>query len=76
MGNQTWGAEWHGAQDLPWLPAKNQPANAGNVGSTLVQEYLLEKEMATPSSILAWTIPQTEETGRKEPVHGVAKSWP
>ena len=55
---------------------KNQPANAGNMGSTLVQEYLLEKEMATHSSILAWTIPQTEETGRKEPVRGVAKSWP
>ena len=42
----------------------------------LGQEHLLEKEMATHSSILAWTIPQTEETGHKEPVHGVAKCWP
>ena len=27
-------------------------------------EDLLEKEMATPSSILAWKIPWTKETGR------------
>ena len=27
-------------------------------------EDLLEKEMATHSSILAWEIPQTEESGR------------
>ena len=31
----------------------------------------LEKEMATPSSILAWKIPCTEEPGR---AHGVTKS--
>ena len=29
----------------------------------LGQEGLLEKEMATPSSILAWEIPWTEEPG-------------
>ena len=33
---------------------------------------LLEKEMATHSSILAWEIPWTEEPGRLH-VHGVAK---
>ena len=39
---------------------------------SLGQEDLLEKEMATPSSILAWKIPWTEEPvgyspwGRKE----------
>ena len=38
------------------------------VGS-LVQEDLLEKEMATCSSILAWKIPWTEEPGRAT-VHG------
>ena len=27
-------------------------------------EDLLEKEMATPSNILAWKIPWTKETGR------------
>ena len=31
---------------------------------SLGQEYLLEKEMATHSSILAWKIPWTEEPGR------------
>ena len=30
----------------------------------LGQEDPLEKEMATPSSILAWKIPWTEERGR------------
>ena len=30
------------------------------------QEDLLEKEMATHSSILAWEIPWTEESGRLE----------
>ena len=32
----------------------------GDVGLIPCQEYLLEKEMATPSSILAWRIPWTE----------------
>ena len=36
------------------------------------QEDLLEKEMATPSSILAWEIPWTEEPGRLESM-GVRK---
>ena len=35
-------------------------------------EDLLEKEMATHSSILAWKSPWTEKPGRL--VHGVAKS--
>ena len=34
----------------------------------------LEEEMATHSSILAWKIPWTEETGWAR-VHGVAKNW-
>ena len=33
------------------------------------------KEMATPSSILAWKIPWTEEPGRLQSVYGVAESW-
>ena len=33
---------------------------------SLGQEDLLEKEMATHSSILAWEIPWTEESGRLE----------
>ena len=39
---------------------------------SLGQEDPLEKEMATHSSILAWRIPWTEETGGLT-VHGVAK---
>ena len=37
------------------------------VGS-LDQEDLLEKEMATHSSILAWEIPWTEEPGGLQPM--------
>ena len=38
--------------------------NSGDWVQSLGWEDLLEKEMATHSSILAWKIPQTEETGR------------
>ena len=41
--------------------AKNPPANAGDAVWSLGQEDLLEKEMTTHSSILAWEIPWTEE---------------
>ena len=34
----------------------------------------LEKEMATHSSILAWEIPWTEESGRLQSM-GLQKSW-
>ena len=37
-------------------------------------EDSLEKEMATCSSILAWTIPWTGEPGRQQTVHGVTKN--
>ena len=40
---------------------------------SLGQEALLEKEMATHSSILAWKIPWMEEPGGLQ-VQGVAKS--
>ena len=38
--------------------------SAGDPGSILGQENLLEKAMATHSSILAWKIPWTKEPGR------------
>ena len=38
--------------------------NAGDPGSILGQEDLLEKEMPTHSSILAWKIPWMEEPRR------------
>ena len=39
---------------------------------SLSQEDLLEEEMATRSSILAWEIPQTEEPGGAT-IHGAAR---
>ena len=51
---------------------KHLPAMWETLVRSLDQEYPLEKEMATHSSILAWRIPWTEElgglqfTGRKE----------
>ena len=42
---------------------KNLPAMQENRVQSLCQEDLLEKEMASQSSILAWKIPWTEEHG-------------
>ena len=44
--------------------SKASACNAGDLGSISGLEDLLEKEMATHSSILAWRIPWTEEHGR------------
>ena len=43
---------------------------------SLGQKNLLEKEMATHSSVVAWNIPWTEEAGYslQSTVHGFAKS--
>ena len=43
---------------------KNLPAVQETWIQSLDQEDPLEKEMATPSSTLAWEIPWTEEPGR------------
>ena len=43
---------------------KESACNAGALGSIPGQEDPLEKGMATHSSILAWRIPGTEESGR------------
>ena len=48
------------------LVVKNPSANAGDIRDlvqSLGREDLLEKEMATHCSILAWRIPWTEEPG-------------
>ena len=42
---------------------KNPPAVQETWVQSLGREYLLEKEMATHSSILAWKIPWAEEPG-------------
>ena len=43
---------------------KNPPASAGDTGLIPGSGGSLEEEMATHSSILAWEIPRTEESGR------------
>ena len=52
---------------LAALVVKNLPVNVEDVRDvgvqSLDQEDPLEKDMATHSSILAWKIPWTEETG-------------
>ena len=45
---------------------KNLPAVQETQVQSLCWEDLLEKEMATHSSILAWEIPQTEEPGGQQ----------
>ena len=45
---------------------KNPPANVGEAGSIPGSGKPLEKEMVTHSSILAWEIPWTEESGGLE----------
>ena len=47
---------------------KNLPAMQETQIRSLSQENLLEKEMATHSSILAWGIPWTEEPGGLQPI--------
>ena len=53
----------------------NLPAMQETRVQSLSWEDTLEKEMATHSSILAWRIPWTEGSVRRQTVHGVAKSW-
>ena len=53
--------------------AKRLPATRETRFQSLGLEDLLEKEMATHSSILAWRIPWTEEPDRLQSV-GVAES--
>ena len=61
---------WHTKQQVyklgfpGGLVVKNLPAMQEVQVPPLRQEYTLEKEMATHSSILAWEIPWTEEPGR------------
>ena len=52
---------------------KNLPANLGGSG-LMGQEDLLEKEMATHSSILNWRIPWTDEFGRLQSTE-VQNGW-
>ena len=53
---------------MPGFPGgsdgKESACSAGDLGLIPGREDPLEKEMATHSSILAWTIPWMEEPGR------------
>ena len=51
-----------------WEMVKASAYSAGDWVRSLGQEDPLEKEMATPSSILAWRIPWTEEPGRLQSI--------
>ena len=46
----------------------NLPALRKTRARSLGQKDALEEEMATHSSVLAWRIPQTEETGGLQPM--------
>ena len=67
-----------GKQDFPGgTDGKASAYNVGDLGSIPGSEDLLEKEMATHSSILAWKIPWTEEPGRLQSMgsHRVWHDW-
>ena len=49
------------------LEGKESACNVGDRVQSLGQEDPLEKGMAAHSSILAWRIPWTEESGRLQP---------
>ena len=51
------------ASQVAW-PVKNMPAMQEIWVPSLGREDPLEEEMVTQSSILAWRIPWTEESGR------------
>ena len=57
---------------LPWKDGLTSREAAG-LGLQCFMK-VLEKEMATHSSILAWTISRTEEPGELHTVHGIAES--
>ena len=56
---------------------KNLPAMQDTRVRSLVREDLLEKEMETHSSILAWRVPWAEEPGRLLSMgsQGVGHDW-
>ena len=48
---------------LPWWLSGRESTYAGDMVQSLSWEDILEKELATHSSILAWKIPRTEKSG-------------
>ena len=66
---------WLAGPSLVAQIVKNLPAMRETWVQSLVWKDLLEKGIATHSSILAWRITWTEEPNRLGTVHGVTKSW-
>ena len=60
---------WCSGEELTHQP-KTQETQVGSLG----WEELLEKEMATDSSVLAWKVPWTDRGDWCAAVHGVTKS--
>ena len=62
--------------ELPlWLRWENLPAMQETWVQSLGWEDPLEKEMATHSNILAWTIPWMEEPGRQQSTESQSQTW-
>ena len=61
---QAWGVLQAGKASPVAHTVKNLPARQETQVQSLGQEDPLEKGMATHSSVLAWRIPWTEESGR------------
>ena len=63
-----------GSCDFPrWLSGREFACQAGDMGSIPGCRGPLEKKVATHSSILAWIIPWSEESGRLQSM-GLQKS--
>ena len=76
MGREMGGRfKWEGIYGFSLVAqmVKHLPTMRETWLQSLGREDLLEKEMATHSSILAWKIPWMEEPGWAT-VHGIAKS--
>ena len=80
--SQTWLSNWTELRSHKHFPSglvvKNLPANMQETWvQSLGWEDLMEKEMATHSSILAWRIPGTEEPGGLPSLgsHRVRHDW-
>ena len=72
---RSWGVNHRGLHGLSSLVAqtvKRLPIMHETRVQSLGREDLLEKEMVTHSSVLAWKIPWMEEPSR---LHGVTKRW-
>ena len=73
MGSHRVRHDW---SDLAGM-VKNPSANAGDIGSIMDWEHLLEEALASHSSILAWKIPWSEKPDRLQSIgsHKVGHDW-